>query len=153
LHDLFIRRHDGAVRLKGDQVMAREQIGATIQGWQQLKAAMDANAEDFPHLAEHSEELGELLSQAQQLNTQQAALTASKQVATLRLGESLRDGNAVAAFLRAGVRKKYGRDAEKLLEFGMRPARPRRRPEPDPPSPEPPSPPVEIAAGAKNDPA
>lgn len=119
--------------------MAREQIGQTIDGWQQLMASLTANAADLPHLAEHATRLAELWRRAQELSTRQAALTASKQEVTKELKTVLEEGRTVANFLRVGVKEKYGRRSEKLVEFRLRPFRGlRRQPETEPPGSEPP---------------
>ena len=101
--------------------------GQTLSGWQELTSSLSANSADIPHLEGHRTHLADLLKQAQDLTTQQAALTANKQEVTKKLQEIMDEGKKVASFLRAGVRQRYGRRAEKLIEFGLRPFRGIRR--------------------------
>ena len=110
--------------------------GQTLSGWQELASSLSANAADIPHLEGHRAQLTDLLKQAQDLTTQQAALTASKQEATKKLQGVMDEGKKVASFLRAGVRQRYGSRAEKLVEFGLRPFRGLRQKKSDPSTPE-----------------
>lgn len=110
--------------------------GQTLSGWQELTSSLSANSADVPHLEGHRTHLADLLKQAQDLTTQQAALTANKQEVTKKLQEIMDEGKKVASFLRAGVRQRYGRRAEKLIELGLRPFRGLRRKETDPSTPE-----------------
>lgn len=107
--------------------MARETYGETLTGWQELAASLEANTGDFPHLEAQRLRLAELLRQAQILGNQQAALTASKQEVSKQLLAVIDEGRKLATFLRVGIRQRYGTRAEKLIEFGLRPFRGRRR--------------------------
>jgi hypothetical protein len=134
--------------------MARDRIGATTKGWQRLTASLAANATDVPHLDAHRARLADLLTQVQILGNQQAALTASKQEVTKLFQAALAEAHTVAAFLRSGLREKYGKEAEKLVEFGLRPFRGiRRRKEPESPEPAPENPSVKADAGTSDSPA
>jgi hypothetical protein len=108
--------------------MANETFGESIGGWQELTTSLAANAADLAHLGSHGAHLGELLREAQDLTAQQAVLTASKQEASKKLKAVIEEGRKVATFLRVGVKQHYGNRAEKLVEFGLRPFRGRRRP-------------------------
>lgn len=108
--------------------MARETYGETLNGWQELATSLAANSGELSHLEAHRARLAELLAQAQALSTQQAALTASKQEVTKSLAGVLDEGKKLSTFLRVGVKQHYGNRAEKLVEFGLRPFRRRRRP-------------------------
>ena len=123
-----------------------------IRGWRRLSSALEANSDDLPGFEESHERLDELLVRIHELNVEQSALAASKQLITQRYQAALAEAHTVAANLRENLRFKYGKTSEKLVEFGIRPFRfLRRRPEPEPQQPEPPqpepqTPPVEIAA-------
>jgi hypothetical protein len=110
--------------------------GETLSGWQELSSSLSANAAEIPHLEGHRTRLADLLKQAQDLTTQQAALTASKQEVTKKLQGIMDEGKTVAAFLRAGVRQHFGKRAEKMVEFGLRPFRGLHRKPTDPSTPE-----------------
>jgi len=120
--------------------MPQDRIGVSARGWQRLTTSLANNAADFPHLEGHRARLAELLTQVQNLGNQQAALTATKQEVTKQLQAAVAEARTVSAFLRSGVREKYGKDAEKMVEFGLRVFRGNRRKEdeePKPPTPEP----------------
>src|SRR5436309_955379 len=80
----------------------------TLSGWQELASSLSANAADIPHLEGHRTQLADLLKQAQDLTTQQAALTASKQEVSKKLQGVMDEGKKIATFLRVGVRQHYG---------------------------------------------
>jgi hypothetical protein len=109
------------------RVMSNESSGQTLSAWQELTTSLAANAADLPHLEGHRVQLAEMLKQAQDLATQQAALAASKQDASKKLLGVLDQGKKIASFLRAGVKQHYGTRAEKLTEFRMRPFRGRTK--------------------------
>lgn len=112
--------------------------GETLSSWQQLTGSMLANLEALSHLEGHRVRLTEILGQAQDLNTQQAALTASKQEISLQLQQAMDEGRVVAAFLRNGIRERFGKRSEKMVEFGIQPFRGlRRKAQPTPTIPAP----------------
>jgi hypothetical protein len=133
--------------------MARDRIGASTKGWQRLTTSLAANAADLPHLEAHRARLAELLTRVHSLGNQQAVLTASKQEVTKELQAALTEARTVAAFLRSGLREKYGKEAEKLVEFGLRPFRGiSRRQEPETPAPKPEKPATKAATGTAGSP-
>jgi len=85
--------------------------------------ALAANAGEFPHLEERRNRLDVLMSEVKSLTAQQASLTASKQEVTKRLAELIGEGRKLMAFLDVCVKEHYGKEAEKLLEFGIQPFR------------------------------
>ena len=96
-------------------------------GWEQSAAAATANAADLPHLEVPVAKLTSRLGDARSLIAEQSALTASKQEATKRLHQILREGEALADLVRTAAREHYGTRSEKLVEFGMQPFRGRNR--------------------------
>ncbi len=108
--------------------MSRDpKYGVTLNGWDRLLAAFEANAGDFPQLEVYRVQLAEMLVQLRGAAAQQAALAASKQEESKRLQELLVDGRKLATFMRNGARRRYGDDSEKLVEFGLLPFRSRPR--------------------------
>ncbi len=89
--------------------------------------AVAANSVDFPELEPKRVRLDEVRGEARDLTVEQASLTARKQDVSKRLGELIREGNRLVAFLDACVRERYGNRAEKLVEFGLQPFRGRPR--------------------------
>ncbi len=92
-------------------------------GWEQSCAAAIANAADLPHLGAPVAKLTSRLGEARSLIAEQSALTASKQEATRRLQQILREGEALSDLVRTAAREHYGNRSEKLVEFGIQPFR------------------------------
>jgi hypothetical protein len=124
--------------------MAKEpKYGATLNGWEHLLASMETNAQDFPQLDTYRAQLKAKLEAARMASAQQAAMEATKQEATKSLQTLLVEGRKLATFLRGGVKQRYGDKSEKLVEFGLRPARPKAKASGDqkpPATPPPPTP-------------
>ena len=112
-----------------------------------LLAALEANAADLTHLEVPRLKLEGFLTQAVQIDLEQAARTAAKQEATKQLELLLIEAERLATVLRFSIRQHYGIRAEKLAEFGLQPFRGlTRKPKPAPetpgtPTPEPTPPP------------
>lgn len=97
-----------------------------INGWSHVAAGVSANPQGTEHLQPGSVRLEGLHTEATRLSVQQAALTTAKQEVTKKLQEVLREGDALADFLRTGARAHFGPDSEKMIEFGMQPYRGRK---------------------------
>lgn len=130
--------------------MARKKKGTTKSSWQLLSTSMAANAGDLPHLEGHRVELADTLAKSDDLTAQLAVLTAGKQDVSKQLEALMNQGLKLATFLRVGVKQNYGNRSEKLVEFGIRPLRTRRKTT-DPSPAETPSP-VAKAAPASAEP-
>lgn len=98
-----------------------------VTKWEVTINAVIANAADLPGLQADSLELQTLLQEAMVLGNQQIALEARLQQISRDLDEKLRQGEALVARVRAGVRAKYGYQSEKLTEFQLQPFRRRTR--------------------------
>jgi hypothetical protein len=121
--------------------MAKEpKYGATLNGWERLLTSMEVNPEDFKTLETYRAKLKSMLDTARESSAHQAAMEAAKQEATRSLRELLVEGRKLATFLRGGVKQRYGDKSEKLVEFGLAPARPRTRASGEPKPPATPSP-------------
>jgi hypothetical protein len=108
--------------------MAKEpKYGVTLNGWEHLLASMETNAQDFPQLDTYRAQLKAKLDAARAASAQQAAMDATKQEATKNLQTLLVEGRKLATFLRGGVKQRYGDKSEKLVEFGLRPVRPKAK--------------------------
>jgi hypothetical protein len=109
--------------------------------------ALIANAADIPHLEAPRIRLESITTEAGDLLTQQAALAASKQDVSKRLQALIAEGRQLAAFLRMGVKQRYGTRSEKLAAFHLQPFRGRKIKSPEeainttPPASEPTVPP------------
>ena len=118
--------------------MAEEaQYMNSVTGWEKMDTAITANSQQVGDLEGKLEGLRGLGTTARSLYAQHAALTAAKQQVWKELQEVIRDGNAIMRFLREAVRAHYGKESDKLIEFGVPPFRGiTRKPAPKPPAPE-----------------
>ena len=94
---------------------------------QRFKDSMAANVDDLSGYEGGRIRFESLVKEAQALTQQQAALTAAKQEVSKKLQVVLAEAQQVATVLRFAVKAQYGRDAEKLVEFGLQPFRGRSR--------------------------
>jgi hypothetical protein len=108
-----------------------------VNGWDKVDTAVTTNVADLPQFEMDAVRLREKGQLARTLFAQQAALTAARQEVTRELNQVIVDGDALVDFIKTGVRVHYGKDSEKLVEFGIRPFRSRSRSSaPKPPTPE-----------------
>jgi hypothetical protein len=104
--------------------------------WQRLKAALQTNQTDLPELQLQMTQFETLVSQAENLFQNQAALAASKQTVSQQLVDLTAECQRLATVLRFTLKQHYGPRSEKLAEFGLQPFRGRtRKPGPLPPPP------------------
>jgi hypothetical protein len=124
--------------------MFRENTNAGMLGQLvRFSASLAANSSELAHLEGMRLRFEKLVSEAQAIAQQQAALVASKQQASKRLQELLTEGLRSATGLERLLQEFYGLRAEKLAEFGLQPFRGRRRketPDDEPETPEPEAP-------------
>ncbi len=85
--------------------------------------ALAANAADLPFIETKRLRLETVRTEAQGLTVEQASLTSRKQDVSKRLAELMKEGSALLDVLDTIVRQEYGRSSEKLVEFGLQPAR------------------------------
>ncbi|MEA2559240.1 MAG: hypothetical protein QOH06_744 [Acidobacteriota bacterium] len=118
---------------------------ATLGDLQRFKESLLANVDKLKPYEDTRLKFEGLVTSAQRVTQQQAALTAAKQESSKQLQDALNEAMRVATVLRFAIRELYGKDAEKLVEFGVKPfrGRPRKKKEPETPLPEAPAPRVE----------
>ena len=109
-----------------------------VAGWEITNTGLTANQTQLQHLETHRVSLEERSVLFKNLFAQHSALTTSKQEIGKQMKELFREVETLAVFLRAAVRQHYGKDSEKLIEFGIQPYRGRKSPEK--PAPEAPAP-------------
>lgn len=109
-----------------------------VNGWAQVAAGVTANEAQVPQLLGGLSRLEVLIALMRSLSVQFAALRASKQELAQQIKAALREGDALADFLKTGARAHYGNDSEKLVEFGVQPfrGRPQKKVTEPPPVPE-----------------
>jgi hypothetical protein len=103
----------------------------TRDDWRTLISPLAANAQDFPHLEAPRVRLTEISEEVGELFLQQSALSASKQEVSQRMQLLMTEGRQLAAFLRAGVKQRYGSRSEKLSAFNIQPFRGRKTANPE----------------------
>ena len=95
--------------------------------WQRSLNTFAANAADLSHLETSRVKLEGIFQKAQDVATQQAALTASRQELSQQMKKLVLDGQRVMLVLRVSLKDHYGPRSEKLAEFGLQPFRGRNR--------------------------
>jgi hypothetical protein len=122
-------------------IMIRERTNAGMLGQlMRFSTALAANATELEHLEGMRVRFEALVSEAQAIAQQQAALAASKQQASKRLQALFAEGLRSATGMERMLLEFYGLRAEKLAEFGLQPFRGRRRSKETPEQPTPPQP-------------
>lgn len=96
----------------------------TVAGWEVTNTGLTANKVE--HLEGHRVELEEKMVLFKDLSAQHAALTTSKQEVGKKMQTLFRQVETLVAFIRAGVRQHFGKDSEKMIEFGLQPFRGRK---------------------------
>lgn len=125
--------------------MVREMTNAGMLGQLvRFNAALTANSTELAHLEGARVRFEKLVSDAQAIAHQQAALAASKQEASKQMQTLLNEGLRLATGLGKMLQEFYGLRAEKLAEFGLQPFRGRSRKQ----KPETPTPPPADQSGA-----
>ena len=94
-----------------------------VNGWDRVDAAVTARAEEVPQLEVNLPALRGKSQRVRALFAQQASLTAAKQEVTRELNQLILEGNALVDFIKTGARAHYGKDSERLIEFGIIPFR------------------------------
>jgi hypothetical protein len=131
--------------------MPRTTIADFLVSWDNLLANVQANAAEVPDLAVYTAPLRQVLTETKDITARLDARRALKQQDSRDRRVLLHQGVAAAARLRAALKAHYGLDSERLIEYGSRPLRPRKRAKKNPPpqSPQPQGPPQN---GAPEDP-
>jgi len=110
-----------------------------VAGWEVTSTGVALNQPQLQHLDGHRIQLQESTVQFKELSTQFNALTTSKQEVNKEMQALFRRMETLVAYLRTAVRQHYGKDSEKLIEFGVQPYR-GKTPSPKAPLPEAPKP-------------
>ena len=106
-----------------------------VAGWDVTNTGLTANKVE--HLEAKRVELEEKLARFKGLSAQHAALTTSKQEVGKEMRVLFREIETLVSFIRTGVRQHFGKDSEKLIEFGLQPFRGLKTKAPEPEAPKP----------------
>jgi hypothetical protein len=90
-------------------------------GWEVTNTGLTANKVE--HLEGPRVELEEKMVHFKGLSAQHAALTTSKQEVGKEMRVLFREIETLVAFIRAGIRQHFGKESEKMIEFGLQPFR------------------------------
>jgi hypothetical protein len=125
--------------------MPKSAYADVIGEWETLLAASRQHVAGAPEFQPYVEAFQQHLQKIKRLKAEQEAANAIRQRRTQQLNEEIQEGQALAMRLRGVVRAKIGPYNELLVQFGMKPVRPRsRRVAPnagEPPAAAPPDPP------------
>ena len=110
--------------------------------WQDILAACLEHAATLPDLTVETTALSGFLDRLKGLRVQQESHKASKQETTQEMRKVIKDGQEVARRIRDAAKFKIGQHSERLVQFKVKPLRPRPRKtaatqeEPETPAPE-----------------
>jgi hypothetical protein len=98
-----------------------------VQEGSLLSSAIAAKADELAHLGFSTAKLQEQLKEVQELSARAAALQAERQEVSRQLQQALGGASKLITVLQLGVKEHYGSEAERLVEFGIKPFRGARR--------------------------
>lgn len=111
-----------------------------VAGWEVTNTGMVANQEQLQSLETLRVSLEERTTYFKTLFAQFGALTTSKQEMVKEMQEVFRQNETLVVLLRNALRQHYGKESEKLIEFGIQPFRGRKSRVTEKPTPEAPAP-------------
>jgi chromosome segregation ATPase len=118
--------------------MATFTLAKLIADWDLLNTALQSHLTDLPFLKDKAAELDALVAEAKEMDTQQQDLRGALQETVRQRQELEKRGKDLHLRVAALLRGSLGFDNQKLLGFGLKPRRPRRKKTPeDAPAPEP----------------
>jgi len=107
--------------------MPKVALADTIREWEKLLRAAEARLGESPVLAKHIQALRADFESLRQLDSLRVRLAAERQEATQKLHAVRERGKTDAISLRAMLVSELGPHNEGLVEFDIRPRRPRSR--------------------------
>jgi hypothetical protein len=135
--------------------MPRSSIADAIAGWEKAVANARANAMDVPGMDAYLAPLEKILADAKDVSARLDMRLGVKQQETRDRRALIEAGSFQVSRIRSAIKAFYGRNSERVIEFGARPVRPRtgkvKQPEVTPPPVSPPGtsgPPSPEASGA-----
>ena len=103
--------------------MSSKRYGDQKKEWEIIVASMAANASEIPQADIPRAALERMIVEVNDVLVEQSLHRATKQQLSKRLRRLFVDGEKLASVLRAIAKQHYGRDNDKLVEFGVQPAR------------------------------
>jgi len=125
--------------------MSKQSIAYLVVAWETLVTNVKANGADVPGVDVYAPPMEEILARAKDLSARLDMRRAIKQQESKERRILIHQGRKQAARLRAALKAHFGVDSERLIEFGARPIRPRKRKSRE--TMDPPPPVIATAAG------
>jgi len=120
------------------RIMPRSSIGDAIAGWEKAVANAKANAMDVPGMDAYLAPLEKILADAKDVSARLDMRLAVKQQEVRDRRALIQAGNFQVSRIRSAIKAFFGRNSERVIEFGARPLRPRtkkvKQPEVEPPA-------------------
>lgn len=111
--------------------MPRTRAALTIGDWERLTQSLNEETTDgVPPLQIMHRQLQGSLEEFRKLTLEQRRLDAEKQAVTRRMNEILEEGRKTASAIKMGLKLQLGASNERLVQFGIRPFRGRKRRKP-----------------------
>jgi hypothetical protein len=107
--------------------MPRSSIGDAIAGWEKAVANAKANAMDVPGMDGYLAPLEKILADAKDVSARLDMRLGVKQQETRDRRALIQAGNFQVSRIRSAIKAFYGRNSERVIEFGARPVRPRKK--------------------------
>jgi len=112
-------------------------IPEKIARWKVIATGLKPLLGDMPHVADLHAQLEKVITQSEELDARSEALKAESREVTKTRVTLAKTGDDLRKRLGAALQTSYGFASEKLLEFGLKPRRPRGR-DKKPRTPQPP---------------
>jgi len=107
--------------------MSKQSIAEIVVAWEKLIANVKASGAAVPGVDVYAPPMEEILAQAKDLSARLEMRKGIKQQESKERRRLIQAGRKQAARLRAALKAHFGIDSERLVEFGVRPIRPRPR--------------------------
>lgn len=105
--------------------MPKSSIADSIVSWENAMANAKANAMDVPGMEGYLAPLEQIATQTKDLTARLDMRAAVKQQEVRDRRALIQAGNFQVSRIRSAIKAFYGRNSERLIEFGARPVRPR----------------------------
>jgi hypothetical protein len=102
--------------------------------WKVMTVNLQPQLDKLPQLTGQYTQLAKMTADADVLETRQAQLTADLQEVNRQRRDLLKSGEDLRNRIGAALRAEHGFTSERLLEFGLKPRRPRGRAKKTPPA-------------------
>src|SRR3954468_23246154 len=118
--------------------MSKSSIADSIVAWENVLANAKASAAEVPGITDYTAPLEQILAEAKDLTARLEMRKGVKQDETQARQTLMQKGAVQVSRIRSALKAHFGPNSERLIEFGPRPVRPRKK---SPAKPEPPVPP------------